>query len=81
MDGYFAATVVDTPLEKLCETLDKEKGSWHILANTNSLSGLSLSASKASSGTVKFVGYRVKNSSSTVKYTVELNRASMPPKQ
>ncbi|MBN3883782.1 MULTISPECIES: hypothetical protein [unclassified Nostoc] len=56
MGGHFAATVVDTPLENLCETLDKEKGSWHILTNTNSLSGLSSSANKpASAGTVKFV--------------------------
>ncbi|MEH1832734.1 MAG: hypothetical protein V7L29_11785 [Nostoc sp.] len=38
--------VVDTPLENLCETLDNGKGSWHILTNRNSLSGLSHSASK-----------------------------------
>ncbi|MEH2023676.1 MAG: hypothetical protein V7K62_08765 [Nostoc sp.] len=54
MDGHFAATIADTPLENLCETLNNGKGSWHILTNTNSLRGLSHSASKpASSGTVK----------------------------
>lgn len=64
-------------LWKICETLDKGKGSWHILTNTNSLSGLSHSVSKpVSSGTVKFVEYRVKNSSSAVKYPVDLKHSS-----